>query len=371
MRIGIITFQWFNNYGTVLQAFALQTVLRKLGHEVNIVPLQCNQLTGWRRFLAKTPRGFLMKLKRFLWERGNRRRNDYDAFRAQNFEYGGVSPLTFAQALCHKWTEDVLIWGSDNIWGPWCVVPEDRLMSGVFYGDGIKHARKIAYAASTGARMDQHGKYQEVIDRIRAAGFEKIGLRESVNVRVFEAESVMAQHVPDPSLLLMAEEWGCVEDVSLIPATPYVFGYELGHIGSISIRQGCEAIARQIGCEVRIPYPQAFWKNRDVACYPKPLEWIALLHHAECVVTDSFHGVMFSLIFQRPFVYIPGKDEGGLLNMRVNEILSLVNLKSRILPQGADETELKRLMAESIDWDRVSKALAKFREIGLEFLRTI
>lgn len=369
--VGIITFQWFNNYGTVLQAYALQTALKRLGYAASIVPITCNHLSGWRRFLAKSLRGVLMKINLFLWERGNRRRNMYNAFRQQNFDYGPLSPLSFQQLMKRPLSYDALVWGSDNIWGPWCVRLDDAPMSGVFFGDGVAHVRKIAYAASTGAHLELHPEYREAISRVKSAGFERIGLREKANVKVFEANGVAATHVPDPSLLLAAKDWAAVEERDMCPARPYVLGYELGHIGSLTVRQGCAVVAAAGGLDIRMPYPQAYWRDRSVACYPNPLQWVALFHHAQCVVTDSFHGVMFSLIFKRPFVFIPAQDESGIPNMRVNEMLGYVGLESRILPESADTEALKSLMEEPIDWPSVGRKLEAFRNQGVEYLKQI
>lgn len=370
-RIGIITFQWLNNYGTVLQAYALQTALKRLGYASSIVPITCTYLCGWRRFLAKTPKGLLMKFNQFLWERGNRRRNTYNTFRHRNFDRGAVKPLSFRDMMKASLPFDALVWGSDNIWGPWCVSLDDAPMSGVFYGDDINHKRKIAYAASTGAFLDLHPDYLTVLKRIKAAGFERIGLREAANVKVFEANGIHAMHVPDPSLLLTDEDWAKVEQTETLPNTPYVLGYELGHEGTISVRKGCAAVAAGEKLAVRMPYPKSYWRDRQVACYPTPFEWIALIRHARYVVTDSFHGVMFSLIFKRPFVYISGRDESGRLNMRANEILGYVDLKSRIVPEKTDAVILRQLMGEPIDWTSVGRKLEAFRNQGIEFLKQI
>ena len=370
-NIGIITFQWLDNYGTVLQAYALQTVLDRLGYDAHIVNLEGNALKGIRRFLSKSLKGLWKRLMTVAWEGGNRRHNQYDAFRRKYFKYGSKRSLTFKEALSTAWSEDVLVWGSDNIWGPWCVFPDDGPMARLFYGYGINHPRKIAYAASTGAPLELHQDSEHIIDLIRSAGFDRIGLRETCNVSLLRGKGVSAELVPDPSLLLMDDEWAVMEDTACLPMRPYVFGYELGHVVLPSVRNGCEAISKTENLDVRIPYPKAFWSNRDVACFPTPFEWVALVRHAECVVTDSFHGVMFSLIFNRPFLFIQSKDDGGLLNMRAHEILRYVWLESRVRQHAATDTQIRAVMSEPIDWERVRSILMDFRKTGITFLEQI
>lgn len=369
-NIGIFTFQWFDNYGTVLQAYALQTCLKGLGHNAHIVPLSSNHLKGLRRFMSKTPWGAWQKLMTFLWEGGNRRQNMYNKFRQMHFDYSR-SPLSFTEALSTIWSEDVLVWGSDNIWSPWCVWPDDQPMSKVFFGDGIVHKRKLAYAASTGALFERHPKCREVLARIKQAGFEAIGLREMANVGFFRENGIDVVHTPDPSLLMTREMWGAYECDDLVPGSQYVFGYELGHLVKFSVRECCEEIASGQPLKVLIPYPKKFWRDRDVACHPDPFEWIALLSHATYVVTDSFHGVMFSLIFHRPFIFLSAHDEDGRVNMRANEILKKVGLISRVLPENAEKRDLLELMSTPIDWPKVDAILEGFRKEGIEFLKRI
>ena len=294
----------------------------------------------------------------------------YNEFRQKHFDYRR-SPLSFAEALSTTWREDVLVWGSDNIWSPWCVLPDDQPMGKVFFGDGIRHPLKVAYAASTTALLERHPKCLEVLGRIRKADFKAIGLREFGNVAFFRENGIDVVHVPDPSLLLSREKWMALANNRLVPEQSYVFGYELGHQVSMPVRECCEAISDAKSSKVIMPYPKRFLRNSNVACYPNPFEWIALLGNARCVMTDSFHGVMFSLVLNRPFLFLPALDETGMPNMRACEILRQVGLESRIVPIGAGEKYLRELMSTPIDWHKVDATLESFRNEGIEFLKHI
>lgn len=367
MRVGIITFEWFDNYGTVLQAFALQETLRGLGHDVHIIPLKTHYMTGMRRFLSKTLAGTVKKIGNFLWERGNRRRNMYQTFRRRHFAYSDVKPMYFEDALKCRFDEDLLVFGSDNIWSPWCVKLEDGPMSSLFFGDGVEHPRKVAYAASTGAYLNLHPQYLEAIRRIKAAGFAAISLREGANAELFRGEGLCAEHVPDPTLLLAASEWERIEDESIVPKEQYVMGYGIGHIGEIPIGDVCQTFAKRLGVSVCMPYPKSFFVKGG--CFPDPCEWLSLMRHAMYVVTDSFHGVLFSLIYRRPFIFLPAKDEGGIPNMRAFEILKHVRLEDRILEGSTGSSAIWDQMSRPIDWECVGKIIDDFRQRGINYLR--
>ena len=322
--VGILTYQWYDNYGTVLQAYALQTALKKLGYDAHQVPLVLRESTI-KRYFAKSLRGTLMKWNKVMMERGNRWRDGFAVFRREFFDYGGLAAMTFSEALRHDFTEDVLVFGSDNIWSFWCY-GLDEPMGRLFTGVGINHPHKIVYAASTGGDISTHPQVGEGLARIKSAGFRCISLREPLNINTLARYGIEAVHVPDPTLLLTADDWTAIEDDTLVPDEPYIFGYDLGHPGKISVHEACRQEAAENGLRVMIPYPKRWFRDSNVACYPTPRQWIALVRHAERVVTDSFHGVIFSLSFNRPFRFleIGGDGEHQSLNLRAREIMKLV-----------------------------------------------
>lgn len=323
--VGILTYQWYDNYGTVLQAYALQTALKKLGYEAHPVPLVLHD-SPIKRYFAKTLRGTLMKWNKLMMERGNRWRDGFAAFRREFFDYGGLAKMTFSEALRHDFTEDALVFGSDNIWSFWCY-GLDEPMGRLFTGVGINHPHKIVYAASTAGDISIHPKVEEGFKCIKSAGFSRISLREPLNLNTLARYGIEAVHAPDPTLLLTAEDWTAIEDDTLVPDEPYIFGYDLGHPGKISVRETCRQSAAENGLRIMIPYPRRWFRDRNVACYPTPQQWISLIRNASCVVTNSFHGVLFSLIFHKHFIFneILGNDEQQSLNFRTNELLKVAN----------------------------------------------
>ena len=364
-KVGILTFQWFDNYGTVLQAYGLQTALKQLGYEAHIIPLKVHERQGLFRILSKSLKGICFNLSRYCADHGGRRHRGYMQFREKYFDYGGLEPMFFNEALRYDFAEDTLIWGSDNVWSPWCVGMNNS-MGQVFFGNGIRHTHKITYAASTAGYLSSYSKWREVLKIIGDSNFSAIALRERVNCELFRKAGFEVTETPDPAFLLTQDQWRNVESVpKKVSNRPYIFGYDLGHKGFSTIRSCCEIVAKKNNAEVKMPYPSEFWSNWDIACYASPQEWLWYIRNAEAVVTNSFHGVMFSIIFNRPFIYVPIQGEDMSLNMRAVEVLESVCLKCRQF-DGLDD--LDSLMHTPIDWSAVNERVRQIRQIGLSYL---
>lgn len=342
--VGIITYQWYNNYGTVLQAYALQTSLKKIGCNAHIIPIEmrCSCIS---RYFSKSVRGQMKKVNRIIIERGNKWRSCFDQFRSCYFDYGGMQKMSFEEVLQHCFSEDVLVFGSDNIWSFWCY-GLDEPMGQIFTGVGICHPRKVVYAASTGGDIQHHPDLENGLALIREAGFRHVSVREPQNVGILANHGIDAEFVPDPTLLLTESDWSAFEDRSLVPDEPYVLGYDLGHPGNYDFRTVCQEVAAKKAARILMPYPQKWCRDRRFACYPSPRQWLALVHHADVVVTNSYHGVLFSQIFGTRFKFldIGGTPSSQTLNLRVREILNFIK----------DDRET---------------GVRKAREIGLDYLR--
>ena len=364
--VGIITFQWYDNFGTLFQAYALQEAITTLGFNAHIIPFSVRKNTGLRRFIAKTPIGTLQKIKKFIECKGLTYENGFELFRKTYFRRGRDFAIPFGEALKKVYDEDVLIFGSDNIWSVGSL-PLSHSGFSVFFGDGIKHVNKIVYGASTAGYLQEHRFCSQIIERIRGGGFKRISCRERCTTDLLQEHGIDAVTVPDPTILMEQERW---KEILVKPTdSGYVLGYDIGHEGQQNVADICLSIGKRYKCNARLLYPRRFIKYRKEAAYPDPHQWLGWMNDAGLVVTNSFHGVVFSIVFNNEFLYVPISGDSSALNMRAYELLKFLNLEDRILFPGFDPA----IVAEKtkIDWISVNKKLVELRNMGLSYLREV
>ena len=359
----IFTFQWSDNFGTVLQAYALQAYLKKIGLDSSIVPLVPDTMYEFKKYFGRSIDACLIKWRRLLSSCERDRRNKFAAFRQKFFEYRIKGLLPFSQCAGHEFLEDLLVFGSDNIWAP-DVVQIGEAQGDVFYGKSIRHPRKIAYAPSAGGDLRSSPHRDVVAECIRSAGFKAISCREDSTVAVLRDAGLSAVRCPDPTMLLKAKDWRDIADSSACPTGEYYFGYDLGHCNERSIAGICADLAETDSAQYRVCYPNDWKRTLESGCAPTPQQWLALIDNAKGIVTNSFHGVMFSIIFNRPFVFVPIVGEYERLNARAYGIIDRLKAENCIYHKGCSVGELLsrcRVNAE---------LLSEFRKTGIDYLES-
>ena len=366
MRIGIMTFHKAPSCGAQLQAWALKTVLGRMGHSVSFP--DCNSMgtftDRWpfrpvpRRGLLKTLRG---RWKDFLNNLGSigvfrPAMERYDRFRIEQLPETHVAPSEFGSCF------DAVVYGSDQVWNPALT----RTDAGVFLGEGVeKSVRKVAYAVSVGDGEPS----PEHLDRIRAAAadYAKVSVREGKVAAMIapmrKEESVV---VADPTLLLTADDYRAL--ASDRPAgEKYLYYYALYHHGEVY--EKVAALARGLGLKlVYTPLYQYSRRKmpRGTVYGVSPCDFVSYMADAECVVTDSFHGTAFALIHGKPFVtysLAPGKSES-----RPGALLGRLGIPERLMPWFAPPEDMLRLLKTPVS-DSVKTALAAFGAESREWLR--
>ena len=355
MKIGILTFHFGNNYGAVLQCYALLTVLKQLGYDPEIINY----------------------VYRFLPDNRVRRIKEKIKFQIQNgrifshFRKRFLTPISFAIKSDKDWSMigtryDVVIVGSDQVWRYKYTDYKIKHYFFDFVPDGIK---KMSYAASFG--VGEFEGNQTVIEKIKPllARFNAISVREKSGVEI--CRSVFgfdAVHVLDPTMLLQPEQYELIsgEKTSKLKP-PYIAYYFLDdHEDKMKIIKECSA---KTGIKKNI---SLLPKKKDFSYFMPPLlsfsdytypsvpEWLYRISNAEFVITDSFHGTVFSILFNKQFLCI-GNEVRGL--SRMNDLLTLFGLKNRLI------TETNFVFPESrIDYSPVNQILAQEREMSVKFL---
>ena len=356
----IFTMQYSDNYGTVLQAYALQKALRDLGVSACIAPIFPSRHNVFRRFIGRTVNDTIKKIRQEYWH--HRRAKFFKRFRNKWFDCGGMGRIWFPDVPMADFSGfDALVYGSDNIWGAANRInPVD---AEVFFALHVNHPHKIAYAPSCGGNLMLDPLKDEICRLVREGGFNHVSCREETSVRTFREYGINATKVPDPTLLLDESDWSGVEESC--GAEGFVFGYDMGHENQKGIRGICRELAHGEG-DIRIVYPNDWRRNEKEGSPMTPSQWVWSIHHAQSVVANSFHGIVFAIIFRRPFLYVPIVGRQERYNVRAKELLELCGLESREYRLGLD---VGSQMNVQIDWSDVDHRLLQFRVKGFDFLK--
>lgn len=353
MKIGILTQHFLLNYGGIIQNYALQQVLMKLGHE----PLTFEHDTCYSR-----TRWFLRTVKHILRNRSFRNLPVYPIYKGRignkNFikfvlkNIKSVPVTDFTPSLTAQYGIDAYVVGSDQVWRPaFNLGPRLGNMFLNFADDKVK---KFSYAASFGCKEWEYTKEQEKTCSKLARRFDAISVREASAVDLCKNHfGVDASLVLDPTLLLDKEDYGKVcHDVP--KKEKHIFVYSL--VVSEGVLAVAEKVAEAMGLSIIVKQAGRKVKKEDTI-----EDWFAEFRDADYVVTDSFHGMVFSIIFNKPFSIVMNPSGG---NDRYLSLLSQLGLMERIVSD-----ELQPVFS-AIDWSDVNHRLTELRKASFEFLKT-
>lgn len=356
MRIGIVTHPLFHNYGGTLQAFALQEILRRLGHDPITIDYLPPKITKVRYVLAQIKTLFYyltFRYSRRFFKYPCRRRDDM----FKNFMDKHIC-LTkrvnkYKASILHKYQIDAIIVGSDQVW------------RGAYYKPSVQpdlflrfaknyNILKIAYAASFGVN---YWEYSEELTNECAnlsKQFRAISTREDSGVELCRKYlRVNAIGVSDPTLLLDKEDYDKICEIIPKHNNKYLLAYILDL--SEEQRICIDTFAQKNNMDI------IFCTSEKNIKYSVE-EWLALYRDASFVITNSFHGTVFSIINNKDFYSIVSNERG---KDRFVSLLSRFYLVDRLLENGFDMPNEK----VSIDWIRVNKLKNIWKEKSILFLK--
>lgn len=373
MKIGILTHPLRTNYGGILQNYALQYVLRSLGYSVETINWQENKsviyivISYVYRLFAhyvlrkkNIPTDMFLNVtnKQFLYISSNIQTFIKEYIKLSK-QISSLKKIGEVNGYCY----DAIIVGSDQVWL--------QQYAPTMYLDFVKdeNVLKIAYAASFGQGRWTYDDYKtEVCSRL-AKKFNAISVREDSAVYLCEKKlGVSAIQVLDPTLLLNSEIYS-----SLISKQEIVKSYLMTYILDANAHK--ENIINCVSKLLKIPEcsireNKQTWKlfGDNSHLVIQPIEkWLQGFRDCEFVVTDSFHGVAFSIIFNKQFIAI-GNRKRGL--DRFQSILKQFNLLDRLVDENTDiDNYLKNLKV--IDYDKVNKQKEILQEQSIQFLKNI
>ena len=355
MKIGIITFHCAHNYGAVLQCYALQEFLKDLGHEVKVMDYRPSYLTkGYRplRFIAS--RHIDLMLKAFMVDilKFPIMLRRYRAF--SRFIEGRLDLSSRCDAQSFVSDMDVYIFGSDQIWNPWITNGGDNIYMGRLpFEKGNK--TYVAYAASLG--MDSLAKTDQERFAEQLKNFDSISVREcSFKNMLASLTDKNVELVLDPTLLAPRSVWDKLDDN--VKDSGYVLVYQVRK--DSAPMAFAKHIARQLNAEVVTLDTFFSWRmGREKKSSASPEEFVAYFKHARCVVTTSFHGTAFSVIFNKTFYCL---ELGDGCDGRSKSLLHSLHLDERMVDK------LDRPVYSDVDYKEANEILSGLRKSSEQFL---
>ena len=365
MKVGIITW-WRNNYGSILQALALQQKLNQYNDlQYEIICQFGKKSTSVDNVFDKIKSvGLAETCKRVFWKvafKGLRLRNKkMQQFVDENLKVSNQQYNEHDIADSNKYY-DTYICGSDQIWNP-DLVPTDSMYWLPFVEKG---KNKIAYAPSFGASTVTEKQKEQIIANLST--FKAVSCRENSGARTINQiiGEKKCEAVLDPTMLIERDYWDTISEDKIYDEK-YIFAYMLR--GTAAQRKYIEKIARErnlkivsipfLDYEKIDPYDLKFgdYKLWDA----NPAEFISAIRHAEYVFCDSFHCIVFSILYHRPFFVFPKVGADGKVKKsqisRMTDLLELAEIKNRILLDN-EEADLDA----EIDWNNSDKRIQKAR----------
>lgn len=380
-KIGIITYFYYYNYGTMLQGYALQKVMEREGKgEYSSEIIDCRfgekDLSFWYYFKIRVRRFFIYftEIKRVIAtfkkrdltnakyrEENNQKRQRFDDFVKQ---FCSMSEVTYKQSsdlYPQPPIYDVYVTGSDQTWSP-----KVGLRDSLFLGFAPKDKVKAAYAPSIGVAAYSSEEEQYVREHLKEYKF--VSCREKHGAEILQKLSpVNVETVLDPTLLMRADEWRAI---SVKPDVPekYILCYFIGE------RMYYRDFAKQLSKQMNLPLVFIPGSNTDMVSenhmvwQSGPREFLGLIDNAEVVLTDSFHGTIFSINFGKSFYsFIKHEGAKAMDNMRIIDILERLGQADRLLTEysGGD------IDYHPVDYTVTSGLLQSERESSERFINKI
>ena len=362
MKIGILTFHRAHNYGAMLQAYALYTILSKKGHDVEFLSYRNERIeSAYKLFRWRYNRdnSLITNIKELLAEiilfsQWQKRRYAFRSFAKQFLPES--EKITERGIRKKSFDYDALFFGSDQIWTTRFLKSFDP----VYWGEvDLKHGAKIAYAPSM--ELSSLNEDQKVFIRKHLVLFDALSAREKIMAEMLsEISGSFIPTVLDPTFLCESSSYEpLLQSASYKPHGKYILVYQVGDFAIVN--EIADYLSQIIKCQiVEIRSNVALHKNNTYQETLGPADFVSLIANSTFVLSCSFHGTAFAVNYNKPFysVLIKGMDS------RVKSLLSQIGLSDRGINSVNDinignifnfdyqyaDGQIARLRAESLDY---------------------
>lgn len=358
MKIGILTHPLGHNYGGILQNWALQQVIKKLGHEPVTIDWR-NRNVEWISFFRAS---LSCSVRRCFGQKIDFPHSPY----WKNPKFAGIRrfvekninitrPLFKNQIIPYiKKHFPIMIVGSDQVWRPLYINPIEMMFLPYRKNPGMK---KIAYAASFGTEENEFSIEQAAKCKDLLKDFDAVSVREKSGINQCKAyfNCQRAMVTLDPTLLVDKDEYLNLCKDSIPDKSGYVFAYILDHNEEL-VQKGKE-LADKLGTSFKLLSADSNIQPSDTI-----ENWLLSFRDASYIITDSFHGTAFSIIFQKPFATVYNAERGSA---RIDNLISLFpGIRDRVIGP------YQELPSINMDFSDIAIERNKLKQSSIDFLKT-
>lgn len=389
MKVSVVCIYYNRNYGSVLQSLALNNYLEKLGCEVSVIPFKDSAGVKEKLdilFDLKLPKLFNPEIvKRKIQEKKAKKAatdvdEDYiEGAKAREIAYSRFvkehfdvpeTVLNRDELVGFVRDSDAVIVGSDQLW-----TPHDILIGYHTLNFVPSEVKKISYATSFGVKELPTAHIKRKAKRF-LSNMDEISVREVQGKQIIENLGVnkTVHVVVDPTMLLTREEWDEIIPSARIVEEKYIFCYFFGN--NPEHREFAQKIKKQLGLSiVALQHMDEYVAGDGVyaerVLYDiDPSQFVALIRDAELILTDSFHGSVFSVLYHKKFFVMNRHKEGEVrsTNSRIDTFCSMLCLEKRHLVGDLKMYPMKNILSD-IDYTDVGQRLYENRNNSIAFLK--
>ncbi len=363
MKIGVLTYHFSINWGAVLQCYALREALETLGHDAYVINFvseeQADNVALYRK--NNSLQSILKNVLLLPFHGQRRMRNKlFESFVQEKMNVTKhVANYDEFIRLQEEGKFDAIFVGSDQVWNP-----RIKDFNDIFFLKGIKNTKKIGYAVSLG-----EAGYTDLLPYMDSIqNFDVVSVREesaaSIIRKLYNGNVLMAM---DPTFLLSHSHWMELSSNNKKSDKPYSIAFflnkekyeqNLASAKSFSDKNGLEMIL----LDMRVSKTSIKYKG---VISVGPQEFLQYIAGASCVITDSFHGTVFSILLNRPFYSI--NNNPNSTDTRRSELLARFSLGKYYVPISS----LSTMSVENYDTDKVNKALDEIRINSIELIKNM
>lgn len=366
MRIGILTFHASHNYGSMLQAFALQHYLKGMGHDVETINLRNDAQNDFYHYPLRPVKG---KYKNFIKDILSPKWMYHECRKWRKYEVFLENNLSLTKKVYKYWEEiekdlsnlkyDCLITGGDQIWNVKCI----DFDKSYFLPSKLLNIKKISYSPSFGNSLPRLSNEDKIFIKTHLADYNHISVREQSMKDYLSSEIENRIDVTvDPTLLLSAKDYdGLISEKPIIKGK---YAYYYSPQGDLNLERLAFLIGEKYGLNVYTSFPHRYRNTGLKPVYDAgPSEFLNLVKNADLVIGRSYHLVVFSILFHKEFIALSGdKDK------RMSNILSSLNLLER---GSVNDNNLDCIPFKSIDYQIIDNIIDSNRQESQSYLKSI